>query len=250
MVSPKRRQCGWYAAVMRVVAVETTSAHGSIALLEDNAVLLEESLDAGSYSTQLISALERATTRAGGPGQIDGFAVANGPGSFTGVRVGLTAIKGLIEVWRKPAAAVSTLAAVAAAVPQASEWPIAVLDASRGEVYYGVYPKGPLAFVLRQPEGPAGDGESYEDLVGVEEFRRRIEQRRGFRLCTPHAQLQGVLGDSHPLTLVNPMLAASVGRLGRVLMEQGKTVDALGLDANYIRRSDAELYSLPRLMRR
>ena len=77
-----------------------------------------------------------------------GFVVVSGPGSFTGLRVGLATVKGLCEVLQKPLATVSMLEAIAVTYGSAGETVTAVLDAGRGEVYVGEYRAG---FRKRQP---------------------------------------------------------------------------------------------------
>ncbi|MGH9534319.1 MAG: tRNA (adenosine(37)-N6)-threonylcarbamoyltransferase complex dimerization subunit type 1 TsaB [Terriglobales bacterium] len=227
---------------MRVLALETTTAHGSLAWLEGHQVLAACDLIVGQYSQQLLPAMERLASQAASAlEQVDGFAVANGPGSFTGVRIGLAAVKGLIEVWRKPAVAISTLAAVVAAgrekagadSPRADF--VAALDAARGEVYFRL--------------GAQGE----DRLAPLEEFCRIFEAPTQLRLVTPHpglaaacaARLQ-TAGLTPSVVIVPARLAPAVGRLGR---EELAAVPAwtpelaLRLDANYVRRSDAEIFA-------
>src|SRR6202142_4622558 len=101
---------------MLILAIDTSTRAGSVALLGDRQVLAEiSSREETPYSTRLFRDLELLQSRA--PfrmDQIDVFAVAAGPGSFTGLRVGLTAVKGWAEVHRKPIAAISGLEAIAA----------------------------------------------------------------------------------------------------------------------------------------
>lgn len=124
---------------MWVLGVETTTPSGSVALLRaeadgDEEVVAELPLEARNYAASLFAATEAALAQAAiGLADVDLFAVADGPGSFTGERVGLTAVKGWIEALGKPAVNVSTLRAIGG--------PLAVLDAGRGEVYYGRYPE-------------------------------------------------------------------------------------------------------------
>ena len=101
---------------MLILAIDTSTRAGSIALLRDRQVLAEiAAREDTPYSTRLFRDLELLQSRAQfRMTQIDLFAVAAGPGSFTGLRVGLTAVKGWAEVHRKPIAAISGLEAIAA----------------------------------------------------------------------------------------------------------------------------------------
>src|SRR6202140_5305320 len=101
---------------MFILAIDTSSRTGSVAFLRDNQVVDEISgHEETLYSTRLFRDLEVLQSRAQFRlDQIDVFAVAAGPGSFTGLRVGLTAVKAWAEVHGKPIAAISALAAIAA----------------------------------------------------------------------------------------------------------------------------------------
>lgn len=230
------------------MALETTSAAGGVALLRDGELAAERDLDAGRYSAQLFSAMTDLARGAGlALAQVDAFAVANGPGSFTGARVGLTAVKGLIEVWGKPAVAVSTLAAVAAAAEVGGPvW--AVLDAAREEVYAGEYGAG----------GGEGHPLAPERLERLDNFLARWGAAPEAVVVTPHEKIAAACrsgGEARPglasaaagsagrVRLIAPRLAAAVGRVGARRLARGEgSADPLRLDANYLRRSDAEIF--------
>lgn len=247
---------------MRLLALETTTANGGLAWWEDGAVRATWDLDAGSYSVRLFPAMLALARQAGHElSDVDGFAVANGPGSFTGVRVGLTAVKGLVEAWRKPAAAISTLAAVAQAareLPGGAGPVLAALDAARGEVYFRLVETG----AARPQRGPrqAIDGldrrESPEGLESIDALCLRLRAHPRLLLATPHPSLAAVcaarLGAGFAaarVMIVAPRLAPAVASLGAsALATAGGTGDrdlALRLDANYLRRSDAEIFTAP-----
>ncbi len=129
---------------MLLLAADTSGKHGTIALARcgpDNACSVIEvlPLEGGTFSAQLVPQIAALLAKHGfSKADVGGFAVVSGPGSFTGVRVGLAAIKALAEVLEKPIAAVSLLEAVA--VSSGSQGRVvAVLDAGRGEVYAGEY---------------------------------------------------------------------------------------------------------------
>jgi len=124
---------------LKVLAIDTTSECGSIALVEGARLIEEVPLHSpDGFAHVLFQAIERLL--AGHQielGGLDGFAAAAGPGSFTGVRVGLTAAKGLAEAVGHPVVAVSNLQALAWFGSRELRAP--VLDARRGEVYGAVY---------------------------------------------------------------------------------------------------------------
>ena len=129
---------------MLLLAVDTSGKHGSIALARcgpeaDCSVIEVVPLDGGTFSAQLVPQIAALLVKHGsGKHDIGAFAVVSGPGSFTGLRIGLAAIKALAEVFAKPIAAVSLLEAIAVAGGQRGKV-IAVLDAGRGDVYAGEY---------------------------------------------------------------------------------------------------------------
>jgi tRNA threonylcarbamoyladenosine biosynthesis protein TsaB len=171
--------------------------------------------------------------------KFDLIAVAAGPGSFTGLRVGLTAAKGWAEVYKKPIAAVSCLEAVAAQARSTAPFLVPVLDARRGQVYFGFYRSGPDGRVLNGEERVATPEEFLESL--------KILARDGkFCVVTPSRDLVAdALSHFEPniveFEVVSPFLASAIGQLGFRRASRGNLSDSLTLDANYLRRSDAEL---------
>jgi len=167
------------------------------------------------------------------------FAVVAGPGSFTGLRVGLTAVKGWAEVYQRPIVAVSGLEAVAAQASSATTYLAAVLDARRGQVYTAGYERVDGALVVRAPEC----------VLSLEEFLSLVRQEvatSDLTFVTPTPEiLRAPLAKygfaEAPICEVSAVLAPVVGRLGLERAARGQVVSALELDANYVRRSDAEL---------
>ncbi len=232
---------------MRILAVDTTSRAGSVAVLEALGrsaacrllgVVATQSDEA--YSTRLFRQLEfllgelNLTTA-----DFDLFAVAAGPGSFTGLRVGLTAVKGWAEIHQKPIAAVSALEAIACQVQPPHEPVVAVEDARRGQIYGGIY--------AREGEGLR---RVTEDVVmSPTEFWPLLastvgEQSFVFATTTSgflQATLDGSPFAGRDVVPVSSTLAAAVGQLGWHKARRAETCDALTLDAHYVRRSDAEM---------
>jgi tRNA threonylcarbamoyladenosine biosynthesis protein TsaB len=179
--------------------------------------------------------------------QFDVFAVAAGPGSFTGLRVGLAAVKGWAEVYGKPIAAVSALEAVAAQAHSAAPFLAPVLDARRSQVYYGFYAAssdgGQRTLRL--------DGE--ECVATPAEFSEALRSRGATTatVVTPVPELVAGMVSTLEVSdtpkqkitveAVSTVLAPIIGQLGYLQAQRGELVDALTLNANYVRRSDAEL---------
>ena len=129
---------------MIVVGLETSSASAGIAVIRDQEVMADATLEIGAvHAEQLPEILERTMGDLGLPwSDVDGFAISIGPGSYTGLRVGLSLVKGLAYVTKQPVAAVPTLDAIAFQVPY-SRYPVHVMtDARRGQVYEARYETG------------------------------------------------------------------------------------------------------------
>jgi tRNA threonylcarbamoyladenosine biosynthesis protein TsaB len=157
---------------------------------------------------------------------VDCFAAASGPGSFTGVRVGLACVKGLAEALAKPAVGVSSLAALATFGQAPLRAP--VLDARRGQIYGAVYDSSGrliaeevvIALAAWLPTLP----------TGVQFIR--IEGQEPALPLPPHATV----------ATAPRAQAAAIAMLALARLEAGTASDPAALDANYVRRSDAELF--------
>jgi len=184
-------------------------------------------LAGGTFSAQLVPQISALLARHGfSKTDIEAFVVVSGPGSFTGLRVGLAAIKALAEILHKPIVPVSLLEVVAVA-SRASGKVLAVLDAGRGEVYAGEYQvAGETAQLLQ------------ERLLAKDKF---LATARGMVMATPDETLAGMLGDG---AVQVPLPGAQmIARLGWRKLQAGEVVTPEQLEANYIRRSDAEIFS-------
>jgi tRNA threonylcarbamoyladenosine biosynthesis protein TsaB len=126
---------------MKVLAVDTTSERESVALAHDLVVLAEARVRAHGHSRQLLPAIEFVLRASGiDATEIEGYAVTVGPGSFTGVRVGLSTVQGLALAAGRPCLGVSTLDVLAAAIAGEAPTLVPMIDASRaGQVFAAVY---------------------------------------------------------------------------------------------------------------
>ncbi len=219
---------------MLLLAADTSGKPGSIALARcgpgDACDAIEVvPLTGGTFSAQLVPQVAELLAKHGFTKQeIGGFAVASGPGSFTGLRVGLAAIKALAEILGKPIAAVSLLGAVAAA-GQSRARVVAALDAARGEVYLGAY------------EGTSLVAVGHERLLTQGEF---LTAAHGAIVVTPDRSIADVTRNAglHVEEIERPR-ADAIARLGWKKIRAGDVVSPEALEANYIRRSDAEIFS-------
>jgi tRNA threonylcarbamoyladenosine biosynthesis protein TsaB len=211
------------------LAVDTTHEYGSLALARGEEVLAEVLLHAPTgFSRVLYRHLAELLARCGVKvGDIDCFASASGPGSFTGVRVGLACVKGLAEATGKPAVAVSNLQALSTfgSAPLRA----VVLDARRGEIYGAVYDAG-ARLVAPEVVAPLSAWLETLPVAGELEF-----VSPDFTLF--EAALAGARFAAIPIRSAPPTLAAAVARLAA----KAEAQDPAALDANYVRRPDAEL---------
>jgi tRNA threonylcarbamoyladenosine biosynthesis protein TsaB len=126
---------------MRVLAVDTSSARGSVVLTENGIALAETRLASSiQHSERLFASVEFIFRFAPfSLPDVDVFAATRGPGSFTGLRIGLAAMEGFAAAYGKPSAGVSTLEALAWKLEIDDELIAPMIDARRGEVYVALY---------------------------------------------------------------------------------------------------------------
>ena len=261
---------------MLTLAFDTSTPTGSIAVLRGHNVLGELiNTSEEAYSIVFLSDLDRLLVQLDlALHQFDLFAVGSGPGSFTGVRTGLTAAKAWSEIYGKPIAPVSCLAALAFKLDRSrlrsSEALIAaVSDARRGQVFGCVYrfveafaTAPPMLEFVRPTLVPVIE----EVVLSADEF---IDIVTGLVRRVPPSPNSGINGSDHrtsgplpvfvssspdvirpalahstlsgaPIEQVSGALAAQIGELGYLKAVRGDVVDALSLEANYLRRPDAE----------
>jgi len=227
-------------AVVLVLALDTSSRSGSIAVLDDEKVIgVVATATDETYSSRMFRQLDFLLSELTlSHDNFDLFAVNSGPGSFTGLRVGLTAAKGWGEVYGKRVVGVSGLEAVAEQ-SRSEGLLVPVIDARRGQVYFGFYRRNRDRLVRED-----------EDRVATpEEFLAVVRERPG-RIITPTGEaISTILFSSGQFSAfpdemeeVSGVLAPPIGSIALERARRGDTADALTLDANYVRRSDAELF--------
>jgi tRNA threonylcarbamoyladenosine biosynthesis protein TsaB len=222
--------------LMLILAIDTSGQSGGITLAgaSENSFRVIESaaIAGGTFSAQLIPTLAVLLSKHGFTAQdLGGFAAASGPGSFTGLRVGLSAIKGLAEVLHKPIALVSVLEALAASSEREGKI-AAVLDAGRKEAFVGYY---------NVAEGSAA--QEHEELIAQADLAGRLRSAGFAQLITTDAAIAELASPAniHVQLTARPGSEA-IARIGARKLLAGDTVPVEALDANYLRRSDAEIF--------
>ncbi len=228
---------------MLICAIDTSGREGSLALAEGGEntfeVLHFAAIAGGTYSAQLIPTLSAALAKAGKQkSEIALFAVASGPGSFTGLRVGLSTVKALAEVLHVPVVAISVLEAIAFAAKKQGIV-LAALDAQRNEAFVGEY----------DSESSGSIKPMHEALATIPDFLTWLSARDPVPVTyTPDTALETQVRHSgSPVERIARPAADLYARLGLQKFRSGETASIETLDANYIRRSDAEIFSAPKL---
>lgn len=208
---------------MTILALDTTSEFGSVAVrLEGKTAAQTVIYSSQGFGHLIFEGIEAVLKQAGvGLSEIDCFAAASGPGSFTGVRIGLSAVKGLAEAMNKSAVGISNLKAMSSfgSLPLRA----VALDARRGEVYAAVYNSD------LQPVGG-------EAVLKLSAWLDRLGEA-GYQFIGS-ISLEGTRFSGMPRIEPPRSLAEAIGYCA----ERSEWQDPAALDANYVRRSDAELF--------
>jgi tRNA threonylcarbamoyladenosine biosynthesis protein TsaB len=214
-----------------------------VAVLRDEAVLKVVAHDSDQeYSAWLLPAVREAL---GGSGlqmeDVDAYAAAAGPGSFTGVRVGLATVKAWAEVYGKRIVAVSRLEALAVEASGELAWVGAFVNAQRGQVFGAVYQRNGTGLVRLGDEMVIAPGKFVETVA---EFAKSesiswISTDAECLVSEEAWKSREMRGEI--VECVSTARAPMIGRIGLAALAEGRFTDALALDANYVRRPDAEL---------
>ena len=216
---------------MRVLAVETSTLAGGVALLDEDRIVGEYLLDIRvTHSERLMMAIDRVLADAGWVvGDLDGLAVSVGPGSFTGLRIGLGTVKGLAFARPVPIAAVPTLDAMAAGLPFSSLPVCPVIEARKGEIFTsrytwdGVRMRREWEYLAMTPSELAARLEAPVIVLGD----------GAAQIASPFARLA-------PVSRRSPSPAV-VGELGIERLRRRETVPIGELVPLYLKPSQAEL---------
>jgi tRNA threonylcarbamoyladenosine biosynthesis protein TsaB len=220
---------------MLSLVTDTSGKNGNVALAragsttEEIEIIESVPLAGGMFSAQLVPQIAALLTKHGfSKSDIDAFVVVSGPGSFTGLRVGLAAIKALAEILQKPIVPVSLLEVVA--IASAVDGKIfSVLDGGRGEVCAGEYKVEFSHATLCRVQ-----------LLPMKEFISIVQQTKV--ATSDHAMAETLRDAGVSVIPVASPDSEMIARLGWQKLQENQTVSPEQLDADYIRRSDAEIF--------
>lgn len=234
---------------MLILGIDSSTQVNTIALVEDGILLAETVLNTHkNHSQRLMPMIDLLLNEAELTiGNLDGLAVSSGPGSFTGLRIGMTTAKAIAWSLQKPLAAIPSLDGLAFNAQAGTGIICPILNARRNQVYTSLYiaKKGqvkriddymaieplPLIEMLQKRS---------EDIIlvgdGIEEYGIIFKEHLGERLIIPNS----------PNILPR---ASQIAYLGWQRLLKGETDDAMGLSPQYIRKSEAEIKLQQRIMK-
>lgn len=222
---------------MLCLGVDTSTPAGSVALLDGDRLVAELNLDAGGHHQgRLLRSIDLVLELAGLDfSRVGALGVALGPGSFTGLRVGIATVKGLAVAQGVPAYGFSTLQALGWR-PQYSGFPVcAMIDAGRGEIYAALFRLEGAGMIEALPERSQPPADFIAALPGEPAYFCG----EGVRI---HRGLIARLRDQPDILDTQPcFLGATVARLAARRHAEGATWSLASLRPNYIRPPDAEL---------
>ena len=234
---------------MLVLALDTTNEKGGVGIFRAGQCLasVPNHGPANRYSVTLFQMLDQALQESRlHLADIELFAVANGPGSFTGIRVGLAAAQGWGRAFDRPVRGVSVLEAMVEEAQPETEWAVPVLDARRGEFFLRLFRRasddasGGRAFV------PEGEGWVLKPAGMLGFLRDHLPSQAGVScLVREHDLAAFNLREHLPASFhwqrIPGTLLAPIARLGVAAHQMGRSSAPAELDAYYIRRPDAEV---------
>ena len=223
---------------MKILAFDTATKSCSVALTDQAEVLAEITLvNADTHSLHLNSLIRDVCKMAQiGFNDIDGYAVTRGPGSFTGLRIGISTAIGLAQASNKPICGVSTLHALANQTVTSSRIVCSMIDARRGEVYFACFRKeGQYHFTYYKTEQVL---KPQDAIAGIKESCIFI----GNGATLYQADIKKMLGDKAEIApeVHNTIRASNVAWLGHQRLLKGDMDDITRFAPIYLRKSDAE----------
>ena len=234
--------------MMRVLALDTSTRSGGVALVEDNRVLDERSGDAErTHGERLPRDILDVLDRCGlSTADVDLFAVASGPGSFTGLRIGIATLQGLAFVHRRPMAAVSALEALAhVASGEAAPGSVvcAWMDAQRRDVFSALYRVAPFELFDPRRLIEIDPPQVAAPAVILERWRSAGMDRPVVFIGDGATAFADGIRAAYPDARISPhpALAGAIGRIGAAQAAQGRVTEPAAIRPLYIRRPDAEV---------
>jgi len=224
---------------MKILAIETATIAGSVAICDDSSGLMGEvKINVKiAHAERLMPSIKwlldssRVTIE-----EIDAFAISIGPGSFTGLRIGLSTVKGFAFATNKPVVSVPTLDAFARTVPFSAYQICPLLDARKDEVFAGLYRWADNNIIKVMPERAISPGDLLKEISDKTVFI-------GDGIIRYGDMIRDMCGDNAifpPPSIMSPS-AATVGEIAFEKIKQGDLADPVSLTPFYIRKSEAAL---------
>jgi tRNA threonylcarbamoyladenosine biosynthesis protein TsaB len=223
---------------MKILAIDTATSGCSVALTDDDHLLAEINLvSTQTHSRHLAGMIGEACRLAGlAVGEMDAYAVVKGPGSFTGLRIGVSTVKGLAEAAARPIVGISALQALAEQAAAATPLVCPLIDARRGEVYFSIYRMIDGVLVERHLEDVLRPDQALHSIDapctlvgnGAVLYRSMIRDNLGDGACFAHP-------------MAHHIRASTVARLAWKRLENGDSDEVMHFVPAYVRKSDAQI---------
>ncbi len=223
---------------MKILAIETSTMAGSVALVDGDELVSEYLLNIDiTHSERLLLSIDCVTRNSKIPiDKVDGFALSIGPGSFTGLRVGVSTVKGLAYATNKPVVGISTLDALAENILFTDYLICPILDARKKQVYTALYNRDAKNRLKKITP---------DLVIDPRELLKKIQEKvvfLGDGIKVYHTLIKEVLRDMAffaPLNLRLPR-AANVAKLSLAHFKKNNTLDLNTFTPSYVRPSEAE----------
>jgi tRNA threonylcarbamoyladenosine biosynthesis protein TsaB len=224
-----------------LLALDTCDSRGSIALVDGHHTLGEiPHLEGEEYSSWLLPAVDKLLNEHSvSHSDLAGYAPASGPGSFTGVRVGLTTAKAWSEIYGKPIYPISRLVLLAEAAPALAEHAAVFIDAQRSQIFAALYRRSANGWQTIIQDSVISPHDFFSSCLETARNSSIAWVSLDPQILSASSFWQSQQQGSAPIVTVHPPFAAALGKLA---VRNLNAVDALSLDANYVRRSDAEIF--------
>jgi len=224
---------------MKVLGIDTSTSCGSVGLIDDESILSEYLLNIPvTHSERLLGTIELILKEARfALEDLDGWAISLGPGSFTGLRIGVSTVKGLALATQKPVAGVSTLDVLAYQISSTPYLICPILDARKGEVYTAFY---------RYGEGNDLKRQSGYRAIKPEDLMKDIQERTIFIGDGVKTYRDYLKKSLESLAIFSPNSinfphGSGVAKLGLELLRKGEFLDLANFTPLYVRPSEAEM---------
>jgi tRNA threonylcarbamoyladenosine biosynthesis protein TsaB len=223
---------------LKILSLDASTSAGSILLAEDEKIVAEINVDSNqTHSTRLLPGVDYLLKSTGlDLADVEAFAVICGPGSFTGIRIGITIVKGMAETTSKPVIPITAFESWVAKYPARQGVIVPMIDARRNEVYAAVFER--TGEEVRQLSAGMVDKPAH--------ILSRLNPTTALFVGGGSARYRElILGNDHSgwnVATCDPFLGRPMARLAFQRFRQGQFTTARELQAYYLRKSDAEIF--------